>query len=101
MKNIAFAFLPLLIAGFMLPGEQCNLHRTAAATADGPYVLYSNNKIYVHQILQEEGGWRAATTTYETGKKGEISLLVATDLPGKFFPVKLKSELEPGKYGCF
>ena len=95
MKNIAFAFLPLIIAGFMLPGEQCNLHRTKTAPADGPYILYTNNKIYVHQILEEEGVLRAATTTYETGKKGEISLLVGTDIPGKFFPVKLKSELEP------
>ena len=95
MKNIAFAILPLLIDGFMLPGEQCNLHRAAPPPADGPYVLYTNNKILVHQILEEDGVLRAATSTYETGKKGEISLLVGTDIPGKFFPVKLKSELEP------
>lgn len=95
MRNLTFAFLPLLIAGFMLPGEQCNTHRPAAIPADGPYVLYANNKIHVHQILEENGVWRAETSSYEASKKQEIRFQVATDIPGQSFQVKLRAGLEP------
>ncbi len=104
MKKITFAFLPFLFVGFTLPRENCrqNTQTIIVKTiienqSDGPYVSYWGDKIFVKYIVEENGKQKVKEEKYSLAQKADISLSVLTDEPGKFFTVKLKSELKTEK----
>lgn len=108
MKKIAFALLPILFAGFILPDDSCrqntalknstgDQHDQEDGQYDGPYVSYWGDKIVVKYILDENGKKKVKEEKYTTVQKSAISLKVLTDEPGKFFAVKLKSDLKTEK----
>ena len=104
MKKAAFAFLPFLFVGFILPTENCRQSTPAMIEknviehqSDGPYVSYWGDKIYVKYIVEENGKQKVKEEKFTLAQKSGISLSVMTDEPGKFFTVKLKSELKNEK----
>mgnify|MGYP000272674478 CR=1 FL=1 len=101
MKKLAFAFLPLLLAGFVLPDDSCRQNTTVKSAvngqADGPYVSYKGDKIYVKYIVESGGVKSVQQDSMGIAEKAGIVLNVLTDEPGKTFSVKLKSELENEK----
>lgn len=64
---------------------------------DGPYVFYKNDLIYVRYIYQEGGLKYASLDSFPEDHKKDLELNVATDEPGQFFKVKLKSKLSNEK----
>jgi len=101
MKRIAFVFIPILFAGFMLPEDNCGPKRDVRIGSgigdqvDGPYVLYKDNKILVSYILDSSGVKSVKQDTFDIqAAKTGISLSVLTDEPGKTFDVTLKTALE-------
>ncbi|HUR66319.1 MAG TPA: metallophosphoesterase [Chitinophagaceae bacterium] len=97
MKNIALIFIPLLLAGFMLPEEKCSTPRPHTTKHDGPYVLYKNNQLFVKYIIDDHGVKKMQADSMPLEKRMEVSLQVATDDPGKMLDVKLKERLENEK----
>lgn len=104
MKKITFAFLPFLFVGFILPTDNCrqntpaNIEKTIfEQQSDGPYVSYWGDKIHVKYIVEENGKQKVKEEKFTLAQKASISLSVLTDEPGKFFTVKLKSELKTEK----
>lgn len=101
MKKLAFAFLPLLLAGFVLPDDSCRQSKAVASPVsgqvDGPYVSYKTDKIYVRYIVENAGVKRVQQDSVAVADKAGITLNVLTDEPGKTFTVKLKSELQNEK----
>lgn len=93
MKKIAFTFIPLMLAGFMIDGEQCGNHPPHLTRVDGPYLLYRNDKIFVHYIADDHGTKKALTDSMPLADKDKLSLEVPTDDPAKTFTVQLKKEL--------
>lgn len=68
---------------------------------DGPYITYTKEKIYSTSIFEEGGVKSSVTDSYPISDKKKLTLQVATDEPGKTFPVKLKAKLdnEKAEYG--
>jgi len=97
MKYFSFALVPLLIAGFLLPGEECNSPRPHTTRFDGPYVLYRNNQLFVKYIVDEHGTKKLQTDSMALSQRKSVTLQVATDDPAKMFAVKLKDRIENEK----
>lgn len=97
MKNFTLALLPLLVAGFILPGEDCSGPRPHTTRVDGPYVLYRNNQVYVKYIVDDHGAKKVQADSMALSQKASVTLQVATDDPAKMFSVKLKDRLENEK----
>jgi hypothetical protein len=100
MKKIILSFFPLVFAGYSFidnntpkPGSK----QMAEKQYDGPYVLYSNDKIYVKYIFEDNGLRAGRTDSFPLSNKAGISLTVATDEPGKTFSVQLKNKLQVEK----
>ena len=104
MKKIASAFLPLLLAGFVLPDDSCRQNTSGNKNnpdqLDGPYVSYKGDKIMVKYILSKEGIKSVKEDSVALSEKANLSLTVLTDEPGKTFTVKMKSALlnEPTEF---
>ncbi len=101
MKKMLLAFSPLVLAGFVLPDKQCN-HKTAPGTMhteqiDGPYVLYKKDRVFAKYILDNHGSKLIRADSIALSQKESLSIIVATDEPGKTFPVKLKKKLQVEK----
>ena len=101
MNKFAFAFLPLLTAGFFLADEFSNSKKPVEAyhvnQLDGPYVSYSATQVYVKYILNDHGNKQIKKDSMPLTEKTNLSLNVLTDEEGKTFSVKLKKELENEK----
>ena len=67
------------------------------AVIDGPYVLYRNDSVVVNYIEDNGGIKSVKTNIVPASSKGNISLNVNSDEPGKTFPVILKSKLSNEK----
>jgi hypothetical protein len=93
MKTIIPALIPIMLAGFILPGEDCGTHRPHTTRYDGPYVLYRNNRVFVKYINDDHGIKKVQADSMPLDQKAAVILQVATDDPAKMFTVKLKSEL--------
>jgi hypothetical protein len=96
MKKLMLVFFSLVTFISMLSFN--NKHRKHTAKAeevqyDGPYVQYSRDKIYVKYIM--DSGTKSVTTdSIALRQKDSLSLKVMTDIPGKFFEVRLKKKLQ-------
>lgn len=102
MKRIAIAFLPLLLAGFVLRDDSCKqpvINTGDGSQVDGPYVLYGKGeKIYVQYIVEDSTGNKVLKfDSTEFANKQSLSLNVLTDQPGQTFNVSLKTKLENEK----
>ena len=101
MKKIAFAFLPLLLAGFVLPDDSCKQiappKSDYTGQYDGPYVFYNGELLLIKYVLDDKGEKSVITDTGDVAQKANISLTVATDEPGKTFSFKLKKKLQGEK----
>ena len=64
-----------------------------APTVDGPYVLYRNDSAFVKYIQDNSGILSVKEDSMSVKTRGNITLQVNTDIPGKTFTVKLKSKL--------
>ena len=101
MNKIAFAFLPLLAAAFIIPDDSCRQKNPFGTyhteQFDGPYVLYSDAKIFIKYIHDSHGAKLVKADSIPISEKASLSLTVLTDEPGKTFTVKLKSQLQNEK----
>jgi hypothetical protein len=101
MKKLVLIFVPLILVSFILPNEKCvhnkNSDGMEATQTDGPYILYSGNKMFVKYIMSDDGWKVLKTDTLDALQKASYSFTVATDMPGSTFTVKLKSELRNEK----
>lgn len=101
MKKIGFAFLPFLLAGFILPDDRCgtkaSIENYHVSQLDGPYVSYKENQVFVKYVQDNHGVKSVKQDSMALPEKDKISLTVLTDEPGKIFTVKLKSGLENEK----
>jgi len=91
MKRLTLAILPLILLSMSSP-------RTPAAydksITDGPYVMYSDNKMYVNYITTENGiSVRSVDSMVLSSRAGYV-VKVATEHPGKTFDVRLKAKLQ-------
>jgi hypothetical protein len=93
MKKLSFIFLPLMLAGFVLPDNSCHSPESSN-TIDGPYVLYGMNRIYLASIIDSNGTKQPKIDSLQLSEKKSVSFTVNTDIPGKTFTVKLKDEIE-------
>jgi hypothetical protein len=93
--NYFFSLLPLLLFAFWLkqPARQNN----EPVRADGPYVLYSKDSVFVHYINEENGIKNLHTDTVLGGARKDIRLTIPTGNPGETFTIKLKSKLQQEK----
>ena len=92
MKRAAFAFLSVfLLTGFTFP-EMGVKNSDTIGQVDGPYVLYRGDSVFVHYIIQKDGGKQLQKDSFST--KDNITLHILTDEAGKTFPVKLREKLE-------
>lgn len=97
MKSFAFVFIPLLVAGFMFPDENCGSPAPHTTRIDGPYVLYKEDKVFVNYIVDNHGTKQVQADSFLLAQKDAVTLQVATDEAGKTFPVKLKVQLDNEK----
>ncbi len=92
MKLSFYTFLPFLVAGFMLPNDNCTKpNKVLESQFDGPYVLYRNNQVFVKYVYEENGFKTVRMDSMPLADKHNTALQVATDNPGKPFTVLLKT----------
>jgi hypothetical protein len=70
-----------------------NKHLPGNPVFDGPYVLYRNDSVFVNYIEGDSLSASLKTDSMKLTGKDNITLRINTDLPGKTFSVKLKSNL--------
>ena len=96
-----FAFLPLLLVGFIFPDSGFrsvyNKNMTSTTPYDGPYVLYKNDQVFIKTVFDDGGVKSVTLDSVNISQKATLSLTVATDEPGKTFSVQLKSQLQNEK----
>ncbi len=101
MKKIIFAFIPLVLLGFILPDGPYNHNKTPgimhSEQNDGPYVLYKNDRVFVKYVMDNHGAKQVRADSLDISQKESLSIIVATDVPGKTFPVQLKRKLQDEK----
>lgn len=97
MRRSFYTLLPFLLAGFMLPEDNCGTPSTQANQYDGPYVIYRNNQVFVKYIYDDNGVKTARMDSIPLSQKENTVLRVATDEPGKIFTVELKNDLQNEK----
>jgi hypothetical protein len=96
MKLLAFTLIPLMIASVVVSEDRCGPKTIIPPPeqVDGPYVLYKNDKVLVKYIVQDNTGKGVQADSVSVPEKKNITLHVATDLPGKTFTVVLKDQLQ-------
>src|SRR5690242_646959 len=94
MKKIALSFIPIMLAGFFIPGENCGNPNPHATKFDGPYVLYKNDLIHVKFIMDEHGARKVQSDSFPLSQKSTVTFNVPTDQAEKNFSVQLKASLE-------
>ena len=100
MNKFAFAFLPLLAAGFILADDISGSKKPQVyhvSQLDGPYVSYNGDKVFVRYIMNDHGKKIVIQDSMPVSEKPNLTLNVLTDEEGKTFTVKLKRELENEK----
>ncbi len=101
-KMLLFAF-PVMLTGFIFPDNQTNhnFYRGIMHTEqlDGPYVLYKNEKIFVKYIMNDHGSKLVRSDSIALSQKESLSIVVATDEPGKTFSVQLNKKISAGPDG--
>ena len=102
MEKSILAFISLLTFTMALPvttGHRNKmLYKVQAQQYDGPYVQYKGDRVFVHYIMGKKGKkFSLKTDSIALQQKDNLSLKVMTDIPDKFFRVRLKKELQNEK----
>ena len=96
MKKLILFAIPVLLLSFLLPEQHnyksVNMENNAALN-DGPYVLYSTEKVFVKYIAEADGSKKVKQDSMSLAERKKILLNVNTDIPGKTFQVVLKEKL--------
>ncbi len=96
MKKWVLLALPVMLLSFLFP-EQQNNHsinmENNTLLNDGPYVLYTAEKVYVKSFAEENGSKILKQDSMVLADRKKILLKVHTDIPGKTFQVILKDKL--------
>jgi hypothetical protein len=101
MKKLFLVFISILSLKIGLPVD--NKYKNhfpenpAEEQFDGPYVYYKDGHILANYIIDNNGKKILKTETVALDQKNNLTLKVATDIPGKFFQVRLKKELQNEK----
>lgn len=64
---------------------------------DGPYVLYNGDQVLVNYIMETNGTRLVKMQSFGLKNINKASLKVMTDIPGKFFRIRLKGKLKSEK----
>jgi hypothetical protein len=97
MKRLSIIFIPVILAGFILPDDSCRQAKASMKQTDGPYVLYKDDKLFVHTVVERDGAKELKTDSMPIQKRGELSIQVATDDSSRMFTVTMQKELEEEK----
>lgn len=92
MKRLSLFMLPLLLAGVVLPDDNCS-NKLKNAAADGPYILYKNGHACFKYVEEVNGTMKARIDSIPMSARNSYELKVATDLDGIYFKVQLKDQL--------
>jgi len=96
MKKWALLALPVLLLSFLLPEQQKKhsiIMENYSLLNDGPYVLYTAEKVYVKSFAGENGNKTLKQDSMVLADRKKILLTVNTDIPGTTFQVILKDKL--------
>ena len=100
MKKFTLTLFPVLIAASIMTNRSFDrLQKGTGDTRpyDGPYVLYSNDQVFVKYVMDNGGVKSVKIDSMPLSQRSAISLVVGTDEPGKTFSFPLKKELENEK----
>jgi hypothetical protein len=102
MEKLILALLSLFTFTIMLPvtsgHRNTMLHKVQPEQYDGPYVQYKGDQVLATYIMGKKGKkFFLKTDRIALQQKDSLSLKVMTDVPGKFFQVRLKKELQDEK----
>src|SRR5689334_14730091 len=95
IKKLGMLLTPLVFAGFILPDDSCHNASPVSKQVDGPYVLYHNDQVIIHSIVEEDKLPSLHTDSTNISNKENVLLKVSTDQAGQFFDVHLQKNLEP------
>ncbi len=96
-RKISFIFIPVLLAGFILPDDSCRQSKPADMQTDGPYILYRNNQVFIRSIWESNGARSVKTDSMPLDQREKITVQVATDDPSKILSFPLQKELDNQK----
>ena len=90
-----FSLFPLVFLAYWLkqPAPQAGAH----PKADGPYIIYRKDTVFIHTFFDAGGGTGLRTDTLYSRAKKEIQLKVPTGNKEEFFTVTLKNKLQQEK----
>ena len=77
--------------------EKNHMQNHLATVADGPYVFYRNDSVFVNYIDDSSGIKSVRIDNIPSTSKNNINLQVNTDIPGKTFSVQLKQKFNNEK----
>ena len=101
MKRLFLVFISILTLKIGLPVDSKYKNHfpqnIAEEQSDGPYVCYKNGHVLANYILDNNGKKVLKTDSVTLDQKNNLILKVATDVPGKYFQVQLKKELQNEK----
>jgi hypothetical protein len=104
MKKMLLFAIPIMLRGFIIPDTKndYNFNPGIMHTEqfDGPYVLYKTDRVFAKYILNNHGTYMVRSDSMALSQKESLSIVVATDVPGKTFSVQLKkkNEVERSEY---
>jgi calcineurin-like phosphoesterase family protein len=104
VPKITSIVFPALLGLYPVPHGEINPYNDtfpmSTNVIDGPYVLYRNDSVYIKYIESYIGVKSVRTETTPLAMRGNISLLVNTDEPGKTLSVVLKPKNSIEKAEC-
>ncbi len=96
MEKFSFAFLSICIVTIMTSADNKQPVANEVQT-DGPYVQYYGGQVLVNYIVEKKGRKLVRSEDISAEMKESLRLKVMTDIPEKFFEVRLKRKLENEK----
>ncbi len=91
MKRVTLAILPFLFLSMSMPKDP-GIY--GADYSDGPYIMYTEDMMYVNYIGQQNGAAVRVVDSMSQSKRAGYVIKVNTENPGKTFDVKLKPKLQ-------
>lgn len=91
MKRWSIAILPFLLLALSAQKDDPPDEREVT---DGPYVTYSESRMYVNYIVKDGDTLARKVDSMEIGRRNGFVVKVSTEVPGKTFDVKLKAKLQ-------
>lgn len=96
MAKFYFAFLSICIVIIMTSAYNKQPVANEVQT-DGPYVQYADGQVLVNYIVEKKGRRLVRSENIGAEMKESLRLKVMTDIPEKYFQIRLKRQLENEK----